>query len=210
MHNFPFEIHVHGDIPLRPDVELPAVQEALKPLWMYSGAKSLALGVRSCYEEELGISFNAKEHLLQICWTVQGDEDFRQVIEDSCMGLNEIAATGTSIEVSFYDAEFNDEERDADQQTVSRDDFLMCFVGPTPAAILQAQRDMLVRDVILLMERHFETAELESVVQSIDQLFTNRLDKLVNYMQLGKNSHGLESGKPSGYGGISHKPRHLH
>lgn len=207
LYNAPFEIHVHGDVPLRPEIELSHVQEALKPLWTYTGAKSLALAARSTYEEEPGIRFNVKEHLLQICWTVAGDEDFRQVMEEACMGLNEIAAVGAPIEVSFYDADF-DEDSDDESQVESRDDFMMCFVGPTPAAILQVQRDMLVRDVAHLMERHFEADELGPVIQAIDQLFTTRFDALLNSMQLGKPPRGLGGGS-SGHGS-GRKPRHLH
>lgn len=207
MYSAPFEIHVHGDVPLRPDVLLSHVQEALKPLWSYVGAKSLAQAARSSYEEEPGIRFNAREHVLQLCWTVSGDDDFRQAVEEACMGLNDIAAEGAPIEVSFYDAAY-DEEEEGDAQEESRDDFMMCFVGPTPAAILQVQRDMLVRDVTHLMERHFEAAELDPVVQAIDQLFTNRFDALVNSMQLGKPPRG-SGGPSSGHGG-GRKPRHLH
>jgi hypothetical protein len=207
MYSAPFEIHVHGDVPLRSDVALAQVQEALKPLWTYVGAKSLAQAARSTYEEEPGIRFNAKEHVLQMCWTVAGDDDFRQAVEEACMGLNDIAAVGAPIEVSFYDAAY-DEDDEGPEEEESRDDFMMCFVGPTPAAILQVQRDMLVRDVTHLMERHFEASELDPVVQAIDQLFTNRFDALVNSMQLGRPPRG-SGGPSSGHGG-GRKPRHLH
>ena len=123
------------------------------------------------------------------------------------MGLNDIAAAGAPIEVSFYDAEFDEDDGDAPEGE-SRDDFMMCFVGPTPAAILQIQRDMLVQDVVHLMERHFEANELEPVVQAIDGLFTNRFEALVSSMQLGKPPKG-SSGGGSGHGG-GRKPRHLH
>ncbi len=43
-YNAPFEIHVHGDVPLRSDVTFAQIQEALKPLWTYAGARSLADG----------------------------------------------------------------------------------------------------------------------------------------------------------------------
>ena len=46
----PFEIHVHGDVPLRNGVTYAQLQEALKPLWTYAGAKSLADGAESAYE----------------------------------------------------------------------------------------------------------------------------------------------------------------
>ncbi len=206
MYNAPFEIHVHGEVQLRPDVDFSSVEDALKPLWLYAGAKSLAGGSTSSYEEEPGIRFDPQEHLLQMCWTVAGDEDFRQVMEEACMGLNDIAATGSPIEVSFYDANYDEDSEDAEEE--SRDDFMMCFVGPTPAAILQVQRDMLVRDVAHLMERHFAAEELDPVIQAIDQLFTNRFNALVNSMQLGRPPRG-SGGGGSGHGG-GRKPRHLH
>ena len=204
-YNAPFEIHVHGDVPLREDVAYAQIQDALKPLWQYAGARSLAAAAESAYEDEPGIRFDAQEHMLQMCWTVPGDEDFRQVIEEACMGLNEIAASGAPIEVSFYDTEFDEEEAPEDEE--ARDDFMMCFVGPTPAAIMQVQRDLLVQDVVHIMERHFDASELNDVVASIDRLFNQRFDALVNSMQLGRPPRG--HGGSSGHGG-GRKPRHLH
>ncbi len=61
------------------------------------------------------------------------------------------------LEVHLYDAEF--EEEDGQDGAESRDDFVMLFVGPTPAAIMQVQRDLLVQDVVNMMERHFDGAE---------------------------------------------------
>ena len=201
----PFEIHVHGDVPLREDVVFEQIQEALKPLWQYAGGRSLAAVAESSYEDEPGIRFDPSAHSLQICWTVNGDEDFRQAVEDACMGLNEIASAGAPLEISFYDTEF-DEEDEANAEEEARDDFLMCFVGPTPAAIMQVQSDLLVQDVVQVMERHFDAAELGDVVASIDKLFTQRFDALVSSMQLGKPPRGHG---PSGHGG-PRKPRHLH
>lgn len=204
-YNAPFEIHVHGDVPLRDDVVYQQIQDALKPLWQYAGARSLAAAAESAYEDEPGIRFDAGAHVLQMCWTVPGDDDFRQVIEEACMGLNEIASAGAPLEVSFYDTEFDEEEAPEDEE--ARDDFMMCFVGPTPAAIMQVQRDLLVQDVVHVMERHFDASELGEVVTAIDTLFNQRFDALVNSMQLGKPPRG-HSG-PSGHGG-PRKPRHLH
>ena len=91
------EIHVHGQVPLRADVSFDQVQEALKPIWKYAGARSLVDGANSAYEDEPGIRFDAKDHLLQLCWTVAGDEDFRQALDEMCMSLNEISETGATI-----------------------------------------------------------------------------------------------------------------
>ena len=203
----PFEIHVHGQVPLRPGTRFEQLQEALKPLWMYAGARSLADGATSAYEEEPGITYDPKSSVLSMCWTVAGDEDFRQSLDEMCMGLNELAEHGAAIEVTFYDAEFDEDE--ADENEASRDDILMLFVGPTPAAIMQVQRDLLVQDVVNLMERHFDGAELGGVVSEIDRLFTQRFDALVSSLELGKPPRG--SGGSSGHGGGGgRRPRHLH
>src|SRR6478735_3614888 len=205
--NAPFEIHVHGDVPLRADVTYAQLQDALKPLWKYAGAKSLADGAESAYEEEPGITFDAQEHLLAMCWTVAGDEDFRQQLDEMCMSLNELAEEGAAIEVTFYDAEFDEEE--APPEDESRDDFIMLFVGPTPAAIMQVQRDLLVQDVVNLMERHFEPNELDGVVAEVDKLFAQRFETLVNSLELGKPPRGSGGGSGGGHGG-GRRPRHLH
>ncbi|WP_313605416.1 DUF6806 family protein [Comamonas jiangduensis] len=205
-YNAPFEIHVHGQVLLRADVTFEQLQDALQPLWAYAGARSLAAGAASAYEEEPGIQFNAKERTLQICWTVSGDQDFRQALDDVCMGLNELAEEGAAIEVTFYDAEFDEEEGDRSQE--ARDDFVMLFVGPNPAAIMKVQRDMLVQDVIQMMERHFEASELVGVVSEIDKLFMQRFDSLLSSLEIGKLP---PSGGGSGSrGGSGHRPRHLH
>ena len=200
-----FEIHVHGDVKLRADVGFNALQDALKPLWKYAGARSLADGAASLYEDEPGIRFDPHQHLLQMCWTLQGEEDFRQQLDDLCMNLNELSAEGSQIEVTFYDADY-DEEDEAEQRE-ARDDFVLLFVGPTPEAIMRAQRDLLVEDVVNLMERHFDGAELGGVVAEIDKLFTGRFNAMASSLKLGKpRSPG---GGTPGHGG-GRRPRHLH
>lgn len=207
-YNTPFEIHVHGEVSLREDVTFEQLQEALKPLWKYSGKKSLADAAESAYEEEPGLRFDVPKHLLQMCWTVPGDEDFRQALDEMCMALNDLAKEGAPIEVTFYDADFDDEEEGEDDE--ARDDFAMYFVGPTPAAIMQVQRDLLVQDTIGLMERHFDGSELGEVVAAIDKLFEQRFDALESSMQLGRPPRGLGGASGSGGHGGGRKPRHLH
>ncbi len=205
-YNAPFEIHVHGQVQLRADTTFEQLQEALKPLWSYAGARSLAEGAASAYEDEPGIEYEPKAHVLRMCWTVSGDEDFRQSLDEMCMGLNELAEQGAAIEVTFYDAEFDEDE--ASDEEAARDDFLMLFVGPTPAAIMQVQRDLLVQDVVNLMERHFDGAQLGGVVTEIDRLFSERFDALVSSLEIGKPPRG--GGGATGHGGGGRRPRHLH
>lgn len=206
----PFEIHLHGEVLLRTAVQLEQIQEALRPIWKYAGARSLADGARSSYEDEPGIRFDAPTHMLQFCWTVGGDDDFRQTLDEMCMNLNDLADTGAAIEVSFYDTEFDDDEDEGDPEVESRDDFMMLFVGPNPAAIMQVQRDLLVQDLVALMERHFDGSELSGVVAEVDKLFTQRFDALVSSLEIGKPRRGPGGGHGgSGHGG-GRKPRHLH
>lgn len=203
----PFHIHVHGQVPLRPEVGMEQLSEVLKPLWKYAGARSLAQGAVSAFEDEPGISFIAREHVLQMCWTVSGDEDFRQSLDDLCMNLNEVASEGAVIEVTFYDAEFDEDDED-NPDAESRDDFVMLFVGPTPAAIMQVQRNLLVQDMVNLMERHFDGSELGGVIAAVDELFAQRLDSLNNSLEIGRMPRSFGGG--FGHGSNGRKPRHLH
>ena len=209
-HNTPFEIHVHGDVPLRADVSFAQLQDALKPLWSYAGAKSLAKGAVSAYEEEPGIRMDEKEHVLHMCWTVAADEDFRSSLEEMCMNLNELAASGAAIEISIYDTEFDEDDEDDGKE--SRDDFLMLFVGPTPGDIMQVQRDMLIDDVVAVMERHFDKSDLEPITAEIDKLFTTRFNAMIDSLTIPRTLRGSSgnAGGLGGHGGGGRKPRHLH
>ena len=66
---------------------------------------------------------------------------------------------------------------------------------------MSVQRDMLVQDVIHLMERHFDGAELGGVVAEIDKLFGLRFDALVNSLEIGKPPRGSGGSGGSGHGG---------
>jgi len=203
-----FEIHVHGAVPLREEVTFEQIQDALRSIWVYAGARSLSEGADSFYEEEPGIRFDAKEHVLQVCWTIKGEDDFRQALDEMCMALNDLTSAGAALEVTFYDAEFD--EDDEQQGRDSRDDFLMLFVGPTPAAIMQVQRDLLVQDLVNLMERHFEASELTEVVTEVDKLFAKRFESLVSSLEISQPPKG-QGGSGSGSGGHGgRRPRHLH
>jgi len=202
-YSLPFEFHVHGDVPLRQDVDFAQLQDALKPLWSYAGASSLTKGAASAYDEEPGICLDPQEHVLRMCWTISGDENFRNCLDEMCMNLNELASAGAPIEISIYDTEFDEE--DGDEEKESRDDFLMLFVGPTPGDIMQVQRDMLIEDVTQIMERHFKREEMGAVIAEIDKMFTKRFDAMMNSLTIPRSLRSA----PGGHGG-GRKPRHLH
>ncbi len=206
-----FDIHVHGEVPLRDDVSFSQVEEALKPIWKYAGAKNLARGATSAFEEEPGIRIDAQEKLLSFCWTVAGNEDFKQALDEACMALCDLSSEGAALEISFYDTDFDEDEADPEEE--SNDDFYVAFVGPTPAAILQVQRDLMVNDIAHIMSRHFDEGDMEPVVAAIDQLFEGRLAAMTGALDVKKMLRGPSAALPAPTGnqhGGGRKPRHLH
>lgn len=163
-----YEIHIHGDVPLRKDILPAQIEESLSPLWRFVGASSLNEAAASYFHEELGLALDLSDNVLHMCWTIQGDDSFEQVLDELCQNLNEIAREAAPIEVSYLDVEGDNAE----------DDFQLLFIGPTPQAIVQAQRDLLVKDMIDLMERHFDASELSGVIAQVDRLFLERSHKL--------------------------------
>lgn len=206
-HNQPLEIHIHGTVLIRTDVAPQEVQAVLEPLVAYAKRHHALQGKSSLYEEEPGIEFNPAEQSLSFCWSVPGDIDFREMLEELVMGLNDISRQGAALEISVYDLECQDddwEEADMAEDAAedapaddSRDDFFVLFVGPTPAAIMQVQRDLLVRDVTALMERHFEQEEMLPVVKAIDQMWEIRYNELASSIKL-SNLSGTHNAIGSG------------
>ena len=75
---------------------------------------------------------------------------------------------------------------------------------------MQVQRDLLVRDVTSMMERHFDALELTGVVQEIDRLFSRRFDALVESLELGRPPKGGSGSSGHRPPGGRNKPKHLH
>ena len=51
----PFEIHLHGEVPVRDEVKPSDLEESLRALWQYAGVKSMREGAASLHQEEPGI-----------------------------------------------------------------------------------------------------------------------------------------------------------
>ena len=109
-HNQPLEMHIHGDVPCRQGVTTAEIESALAPLIAYTKRHHAAQGGSSLYEEEPGIQFTEPDHVLHFCWSVAGDVDFRETLDELVMGLNDISREGATLEVSFYDLEFDEED----------------------------------------------------------------------------------------------------
>jgi hypothetical protein len=189
-----YEIHVHGDVPIKPGVTPKQIEDAVKPLWRYAGARSLA-DAPSLFEEEPGIAYDAPKNVLAICWTVEGNTDFQNALDEACAGICDLSSEGAGIEVSYYD---NDDEE-------GRDEFGLIFVGPTPEAIHETQRQYMLEDVTRLMERHFDRGEMVDVIDAVNRLFAKRLLSIAQGQKLTRFE--LPSGGGNSHGGGK---RHLH
>lgn len=157
-----YEIHVHADIPLRSNVSIEEVSSALAPLWKFMEASDFEDGAQSYYSDEPGIFLSQNGHILHMCWTTQGDASFEDVSLEICESLNKLASEGAPVEVSYFDLDDDSSEDDYQQ---------LYFVGPDSQAIIKAQRDLLVKEVMDLMERHFSAAHLGGIIAEIDHLF---------------------------------------
>ena len=192
-----FEIHVHGDIPIRPGVTYEQVAEALKPMWKYAGAKSLK-DAGSLFDEEPGIEYDAQKRVLALCWTCEGNEDFQNVLDEACSAICDLSSEGAGIEVSFFDNDDDD----------GQDTFGLLFVGPSPEAIHETQRLYMQEDLTRLLERHFDKGEMSEVVDAVNRLFARRLVSITQGQKLARVDF------PSGGGGHGGSKgggkRHLH
>jgi hypothetical protein len=183
-----FEIHLHGQVQLRQDVTDKEINEALKPLWSQTGESTFKKGSASIYEDEPGIVVDSKESMLRICWTVVGEMKFHQNLDEFCMGLNELTAMGAAFEVTFYNEQFESGDQedfvpDEEEEGEFFEESTLLFVGPTPAAIMDIQRDVMVQDVIHILERHFEPEKLEGVIREVDKLFIDKFESLIDSLE---------------------------
>ena len=151
------EVHVHGNIPLRAGVTSAQIEAALKPWLEYIDEDSLA-DARSVYEDEPGIAFDARERLLEICWTGDVGRAFREAIESALQALNPYTERAAEIEVTYYHDD-------------GQDELGIVFVGPTPEAIHEAQRQAMIEDVSHILARQFGDSEIGEVVAQLNELF---------------------------------------
>jgi hypothetical protein len=151
------EVHVHGNIPLRAGVTSAQIEAALKPWLEYIDEDSLA-DARSVYEDEPGIAFDARERLLEICWTGDVGRAFREAIEAALQALNPYTERAAEIEVTYYHDD-------------GQDELGIVFVGPTPEAIHEAQRQAMIEDVSHILARQFGDSEIGEVVAQLNELF---------------------------------------
>ena len=116
--------------------------------------------------------------------------------DEACAAVCDLSSEGAGIEVSYFD---NDDED-------GQDTFGLIFVGPSPEAIHETQRQYMQEDLTRLLERHFDKGEMSEVVDAVNRLFARRLVSITQGQKLARvdfptGGHGGSKG-----GG----KRHLH
>ena len=168
------EAHVHGTIPLRAETTLSQVESALRPWLRYIDEDSLA-DARSVYEDEPGLSFDAKDRLLDICWTGDVGRGFRELIEEALQALCPYTESAAEVEVSYYHDD-------------GQDEFGMVFVGPTPESIHERQKTRMIEDVSNMLARHFTESEIGEVAALVNQLFERNWNERTGSAQSGSST----------------------
>jgi hypothetical protein len=151
------EVHVHGYIELVEGVSKRQVESALRPLLDYLDIEHLN-EVQSLEPDQPGFAFNDRNYSLEMCCTLEVGRNFFSSLESSLQGLGRLVETATAIEVILYHED-------------GRDETQLMFVGPTTAAILEAQRRRMVEDVSHLLARHFKPDAIDEVTRHISDLF---------------------------------------
>jgi len=151
------EVHVHGSIHLCKGVTLAQVENALRKWLDYLDVEHIA-EAHSLEQSEPGIEFDRASRVLDICWTGEVGRSFRRRLQEAMEDIGLLAERASEIELSTYHDD-------------GRDEFQLLFVGPTPEAIHQAQRQRMVEDVSSLLSRHFGQAAVARVAGVVNELF---------------------------------------
>lgn len=164
------EVHVHGYIELVEGISKRQVEGALRPLLEYLDLEQLN-EVQSLEPDQPGFSFNERNYSLEMCCTLEVGRNFFTSLESSMRNLGRLVETATAIEVILYHED-------------GRDETQLMFVGPTEAAILDAQRRRMVEDVSHLLARHFKQDAVDEVASLIGELFRREQSKAPSSVQV--------------------------
>ena len=157
------EVHVHGTVHLRPAVRLAEINDALQPWLEYIDVDTID-EAKSVHHDELGILFDSRSRVLEICWTGDVGRSFGNRVEPAIRALCPLSEAAAEIEVSYYDEDDNDEIN-------------LIFVGPSAEAIHEAQRRRMAEDVADLLSRHFDEPAIGEVVTLVNDLFARDWNK---------------------------------
>ncbi|MDR2219065.1 MAG: hypothetical protein LBE24_00605, partial [Methylobacillus sp.] len=157
------EVHVHGYIELVEGITKRQVEGALRPLLEYLDIEHLN-EVQSLEPDQPGFVFDERNYNLEMCCTLEVGRNFHAALDTAMQSLGRLVETATAIEFIIY----RDDGRDETQ---------LLFVGPTAAAVLDAQRRRMVEDVSHLLARHFKPEAVDEVARLISDLFNREQTK---------------------------------
>lgn len=151
------EIHVHGYLELVEGVSRRQVEHALRPLLDDLELDQLN-AIKSLEPDQPGFHFDDRNWTLDICCTLEAGPHFVATLEAAMHALGPLVENAAPIEISTYHED-------------GRDEFQLLFVGPTPAAILEAQRREMLADIEDLLARQFNPQAVNEVLTLVDRLF---------------------------------------
>lgn len=151
------EVHVHGYLELVEGVGKRQVEGALRPLLHYLDVEHLN-ELKSLEPDQPGFVFGDRNYTLEMCCTLEVGRNFFHALEEGMQALGKLVENATAIEVISYHED-------------GRDETQLMFVGPTPEAILEAQRRHMLEDVSALLSRHFRQEAVDEVLNLVSDLF---------------------------------------
>ena len=151
------EVHVHGSVFLCKGVRLSQVDQAMRPWLDYMDVDTIA-DAHSLEREEPGISYDAKERVVNICWTGEVGRSFQARLAEAFQNIGPLTEYASEVEATYYPENGEDE-------------FYQLFVGPTPEAIHEFRRQCVIEDISGMLSRHLGKADVEQVAGLVNQLF---------------------------------------
>ena len=151
------EVHLHGYLELCEGVSKRQVETALRPLFDYLDVENLE-EIESLEEDQPGIVYHKREFGVEICCTLEVGNSFFAALEGAMNGVGILLEEATALEVILYHADGRDESQ-------------LIFIGPSAAAIQDAQRRRMAEDLSGLLRRHFNEAATAEVLKLVNDLF---------------------------------------
>ena len=151
------EVHVHGTAFLCKGVQLPQVEDALRPWLDYLEIDEIAKAL-SLEREEPGIRFDTREQALDICWTGEVGRSFNQRLNDAFLALGPLTEYASEVTVTYYEDN-------------GKEEFQQIFIGPSPEAVHEIRRQCVEEDLSALLSPHFDKSRVDQVVALVNQLF---------------------------------------
>lgn len=151
------EVHVHADVPILEGVSRRQIEQALAPWLEYLDADGIA-DVKSLEPDEPGLKYDDKELILVVCWTGEVGRSFHPALEQALENLGPYCYEAVEVDLTVYHDNGEQESR-------------LLFVGPTAKAIHEAQRRCMVEDVVAVLGRQFDKAEVAQVTTLVNELF---------------------------------------